>query len=131
MVKKSSIIRKWLYWITKLKRKFKINGFILHWTFKILGPSQHWIVHYLLFILPLMKHFRIAHKSLRWKFINIKNIMHLILLNSNAYNSCNYFSKSWECLILWESIQSLDIFARIEPFHSTLKPSPHHNLCVF
>jgi len=70
-----------------------------------------------------MNRLKIA-QFIEMKILKYTNIMHLISLNSNAYNSCNYFSKSWECMILWESIQSLDPLAKIEPFHCTLKPTP-------
>jgi hypothetical protein len=49
------------------------------------------------------------------------NILKMISLNYNPYNSCNHFSKSWGCKILCAYTRSLAPFTRTHPFAKNLK----------
>jgi hypothetical protein len=45
--------------------------------------------------------FWILKKIIETKIHKYKNIVYLISLHSNAYNSWNHSSKLWGCKILW------------------------------
>jgi hypothetical protein len=55
------------------------------------------------------------------KINKYKNILKVISLNYNPYNSCNHFSKSWGCKILCVYTQSLNPFTMNAPKIKMLK----------
>jgi hypothetical protein len=78
--------------------------------FKILTPYTHQTIHSLQYTHMTYETYRDGTKSIVMKIHKYKNILEVISLNFNAYNSCNHFSKSWRCKILCVYMQSLAPF---------------------
>jgi hypothetical protein len=100
-----------------------MNGLVLHKIKDIQSFNTSYTLNYPLLTNTLwpMKHIKIAQNSFWWKIHKYTNILKVISLNFDPYNSCNHFSKSWGCMILCMCMQSLVPFIVNTP-HYTRKP---------
>jgi len=80
----------------------KSNGLVLHKIQNIQNFNTMYTSNYPLLIIHFMTNetYQNCTKFIFMKIHKYTNILKVISLNYNPYNSCNHFSKSWGCKII-------------------------------
>jgi hypothetical protein len=80
----------------------KSNGLVLHKIQNIQNFNTMYTSNYPLLIIHFMTNetYQNCTKFIFMKIHKYTNILKVISLNYNPYNSCNHFSKSWRCKII-------------------------------
>jgi hypothetical protein len=96
---------------------FRINGLVLHKIKDIQNFNTLYTSNCPLLIIHFMTNetYQNCTKFILMKIHKHTNILKVISLNYNHYNSCNHFSKSWGCRILCVYTQSLAPFTMNTP----------------
>jgi hypothetical protein len=114
---------------------FRINGLVLHKIKDIQNFNTPYTSNCPLLIIHFMTNETYQNCTKLHKLMKIykhTNILKVISLNYNHYNSCNHFSKSWECRILCMYTQSLAPFTTNTPrlmFAQRCFQVKHHICC--
>jgi hypothetical protein len=99
---------------------FKINGLVLHKINDIQNFNTLYTSNYSFLTINFMTNetYQNFTKFILMKIHKYTNILKVISLNYDPYNSCNHFSKSWGCMILCVYTQSLALFSMNAPIYS-------------